>query len=154
MTQCIHGRKVPTIKYNNLHIMPVPLVTQRRISWKESHTSYLVLIFLSYMLSSANGNMITELYEALVLPIALRNTLHMCTGLTLAVCLLSPLSLSAVEQCLLPLLKCVFIEAPSAPLVGSALTSGGSILELALSNMWAAASLFSEGLQPPTQPCH
>ena len=57
--------------------------------------------------------------------------------------------LSAVEHCLLFLLKYVFTEAPPALLKGSALSSGGSILELVLSNMGAAPGLFSLGLHTP-----
>lgn len=63
VTESIHGRKVPTVKYNSLDTTPEPLFTQRRISWNKSYTSYLVLIFFSCLLPSANGNMMLGYME-------------------------------------------------------------------------------------------
>lgn len=58
-------------------------------------------------------------------------------------------------QYLLPLLKCVFTEVPPALLMGSALASGGSILELTGTYSclaWAQLLASSHRGQPCTPP--
>lgn len=101
------------------------------------------------------------LHGALVWPITLRNMLHMCSRLTLAGLLLfaSLLPLSQLLSsvcCPLNVFSQRHYHHPWWAVLWPAAGPFWSQLEVALSNMGAVPSLFSQGLHPPPppQPCH